>query len=92
MTFDDFSANDSQRWRYVSDKVMGGVSVGNLYFIQDEQESFAQLTGQVSTENNGGFIQFRTDVKKIIMILKAYISGSKVIMKPISFIYELGER
>lgn len=65
MTFDDFSASGSQRWRYVSDQVMGGVSVGNLYFIQDEQESFAQLTGQVSTENNGGFIQFRTDVKKI---------------------------
>ena len=46
---------------YVSDQVMGGVSEGVLIFNQEE--TFAHLTGVVSTENNGGFIQFRTDVE-----------------------------
>lgn len=62
MLLDNFD-NKTQRWKYVSDQVMGGVSEGDLIFNQDEEETFAHLTGVVSTENNGGFIQFRTDIE-----------------------------
>ena len=62
MLLDNFD-NKTQRWNYVSDQVMGGVSEGVLIFNQDQEETFAHLTGVVSTENNGGFIQFRTDVE-----------------------------
>ena len=41
---------------------MGGVSEGSLSFIQDESQTFAHMTGNVSTENNGGFIQLRSKV------------------------------
>ena len=40
-------------WKYVSDRVMGGVSEGNVYLEQDGDTSFARLIGDVSTRNNG---------------------------------------
>ena len=57
--------NDPQRhWRYVSDQVMGGVSEGTMVFAVDGDDHFARMTGRVSTENNGGFIQFRRAIAK----------------------------
>lgn len=45
-------------WTYLADTVMGGVSRG-----QARMDGGAiRLTGQVSTANNGGFIQSRTDM------------------------------
>jgi hypothetical protein len=41
---------------------MGGVSEGNVYLEKDGDTSFARLTGDVSTRNNGGFIQLRSAV------------------------------
>ena len=64
MLLDDFSQKN-KRWSYVSDQVMGGVSKGLLKFNQNDKEAFAHLTGVVSTKNNGGFIQFRTDLEKL---------------------------
>ncbi|MDG1694011.1 MAG: CIA30 family protein [Porticoccaceae bacterium] len=62
MIIDDFTSNDQPQWNYVSDQVMGGISEGILVFRTDKEESYAQLTGEVSTKNNGGFIQFRRDL------------------------------
>lgn len=65
MLLDDFSESSTIRWDYFSDQVMGGVSVGNFQIITKDTESYAQLSGDVSTENNGGFIQFRTNLKDL---------------------------
>ncbi|MEM8850847.1 MAG: CIA30 family protein [Pseudomonadota bacterium] len=48
-------------WRYVADGVMGGVSQGRLDRIVLDGRPAARLTGQVSLDNNGGFIQLSTD-------------------------------
>lgn len=45
-------------WRYAADTVMGGVSTGQAVV----ENGVLRLTGAVSTENNGGFIQTRTDL------------------------------
>ena len=45
-------------WRYFQDDVMGGVSQGQAL----AEGAAIRLTGTVSTENNGGFIQVRTDL------------------------------
>ena len=42
-------------WAYLADTVMGGVSRGGAEFAAGA----LRLTGQVSTKNNGGFIQSR---------------------------------
>ena len=60
---DNFSNNE--QWRYIADDVMGGVSTGNVEYKIDEEDVIAILKGNVSTENNGGFIQIRRDLKDI---------------------------
>ena len=55
-----FDKNPETRWRFIADTVMGGVSTGKVDFLTENGMAYARLTGSVSTENNGGFIQFRT--------------------------------
>ncbi len=52
-----FNIDSGNNWRYVSDRVMGGVSDGEVFLEQDGDVIYARLTGNVSTRNNGGFIQ-----------------------------------
>ena len=42
---------------------MGGLSLGDFETVNEKEGMFYKLTGRVSTENNGGFIQFRSKVK-----------------------------
>lgn len=63
MLIDDFSDGAESRWRYASDRVMGGVSDGSASLGAEDGTSFAQLRGTVSTANNGGFIQIRQDLQ-----------------------------
>ena len=48
------------RWSYTSDRVMGGVSNGGGGYDEVEGRMAIRLFGQVSTANNGGFIQVRS--------------------------------
>lgn len=57
-----FSSDSYRHWQFVSDGVMGGLSTGKLTFEKEGEVNFARLTGDVTTENNGGFIQFRANV------------------------------
>ena len=47
-------------WTYIADNVMGGISKGRIDVKKKDNERFYKLQGQVSTKNNGGFLQFRT--------------------------------
>ena len=62
---DDLSNPNERNWVYFTDTVMGGVSKGNLEFRKDKNESYYRLTGFVSKENNGGFIQFATGISGV---------------------------
>lgn len=59
---DTFDMNPQSRWEYLADTVMGGVSTGQVSFETENGSRFARLTGNVSTERRGGFIQFRTEL------------------------------
>ena len=57
---DDFGASPaamSRRWAVFSDRVMGGVSVAHGAMTTVHGRRALQLTGTVSLERNGGFIQ-----------------------------------
>jgi len=69
---------DSTKWRYISDDVMGGVSTGSVVYEMNEGHSIAYLSGDVSTENNGGFIQVQRKLKDINLEKAKYI---KIIAK-----------
>lgn len=62
LLIEDFAEGADRRWAYVQDGVMGGVSSGQLSFETDGDTPLARLTGTVSTDNNGGFIQFRANL------------------------------
>lgn len=63
---DDFSsverASNGQRWRYFSDRVMGGVSTGRAAHDVIDGRPALHLSGEVSLENNGGFVQVALDL------------------------------
>lgn len=54
----DMIPADELDWSYLADTVMGGVSQGQAMI----EDGALRLTGTVSTENRGGFIQARTDL------------------------------
>ena len=65
MIVDNLENPDAREWAYFTDTVMGGVSTGQLQYLDKDGEKFYRMTGIVSTENNGGFIQFATRIKDI---------------------------
>lgn len=59
---ENFESQPETRWRFFADTVMGGVSSGQVAFETDGRTAYARMTGIVSTANNGGFIQIRTEL------------------------------
>ena len=72
-------------WAYLADTVMGGVSRGGAEF----SAGALRLTGQVSTKNNGGFIQVRTRIDPTETAGK---SGIKIKVKGNGDVYYLHVR
>ena len=59
---DDFSAETSTfgtSWEGISDRVMGGVADIQVRIAGEGADSWLHMSGQVSLENRGGFIQVR---------------------------------
>ena len=76
MLKDDFK--NPNLWRYIADDVMGGLSQGQVDFETINGSNIAILRGNVSTENNGGFIQIRRELKNIALNEAQYV---KIIAK-----------
>lgn len=49
-------------WEFVADTVMGGVSTGEVTQETVDRRTATRLTGQVSLDNDGGFIQMAADL------------------------------
>ena len=77
-----FTEENARYWQYISDQTMGGVSNGQAVLDKEGDMIFARLTGNVSTANNGGFIQIRTNFSFVNLIntnkeLKGVILNTK---------------
>ena len=64
---DDFSSSPTTKtpakeWEFITDGVMGGLSTGKTEFAKLDGRSHMHMTGNVSLENNGGFIQVRLNL------------------------------
>lgn len=67
MVIDDFNnpgglSRLGSPWRFVTDRVMGGVSSGRIVFDEIQGRRCLCLHGDVSLDNNGGFIQISLDL------------------------------
>ena len=49
-------------WELVTDRVMGGISNGQLEQTLISGRTASRMTGRVSLDNNGGFIQIAADL------------------------------
>ena len=58
--------SQNQRWSFFTDGVMGGISEGSVKLDKINNISCYRMTGYVTTENNGGFIQIRTLLNPLI--------------------------
>ena len=63
-----FTEENARYWQYISDQTMGGISQGQAVLDKEGDVIFARLTGNVSTANNGGFIQIRTNFSFVDLI------------------------
>ena len=55
-----------QNWAFFTDGVMGGLSEGKAIISIVDGVNCYHMTGNVTTENNGGFIQIRNQLKPTI--------------------------
>jgi len=84
---EDFSVDRSTKkagtgWEFLSDRVMGGMSAGRIEFGMVDGRSCLHMTGSVSLENNGGFIQARTGLRSRGRRLDAHLyKGIKLSVK-----------
>lgn len=58
-------------WTVVSDAVMGGMSAGQMTRDPTHGRAALRLTGQVSLQNNGGFLQLASDLAPGAGVLNA---------------------
>ena len=85
-----FNEDSGQYWQYISDKTMGGISNGQATLEQKDEIFFARLTGNVSTKNNGGFIQIRSRFSfDKIQNHKLKIKGIKIKVRGNNEIYHI---
>ena len=59
-------------WNLVTDGVMGGVSEAKMSLDSVQGETCIALRGQVSTANNGGFIQIALDIRDSARLAEGY--------------------
>lgn len=67
MLIDDFSSGPRKtvfgtEWKFISDRVMGGVSTGKIELVKNDDRSCLHMAGAVSLKNKGGFIQARLEL------------------------------
>jgi len=92
---DDFRSTRLQSllgtsWRGVSDRVMGGISQESLTHQVIDGRPCLHLTGEVSLENNGGFIQAALDLAEDQRTLDASdLAGVRIVVSGNSETYSV---
>lgn len=63
----DFRSTAGNEWYLVTDGVMGGVSKGQLSLDTIDSHPCLRMQGDVSLENNGGFVQVALDLSDDVL-------------------------
>ncbi|MEE4376532.1 MAG: CIA30 family protein [Candidatus Competibacteraceae bacterium] len=77
----DLTATIGTVWRGFSDRVMGGVSRETVAPTVIEGRNCVRLTGKVSLENNGGFIQMALDLSRDGLLDASAYSGLRLLVR-----------
>jgi len=74
----DLRARNGVRWRAVTDTVMGGVSAARLEPAVIGGKPCLHLAGEVSLENNGGFVQASLDLNEARLLDASGYQGIEI--------------
>ena len=72
----DMRSNSGVEWQLITDGVMGGLSSGQLVLDEYRDKACLRMRGDVSTENNGGFLQIALSLTDISKSEKGIIDAS----------------
>jgi Complex I intermediate-associated protein 30 (CIA30) len=75
---DDVTSNLGTRWKLVTDNVMGGLSQGQLTLDTYKDKKCLRMRGDVSTENNGGFVQIALSLSQQDVFDASAYSGVEI--------------
>lgn len=82
---DDFAREGIARigtpWRLITDQVMGGVSRAQMQWRQVDGRTALCLTGDVSLENNGGFVQVNLDLARSGVLNADAFAGVQLVVR-----------
>ena len=86
LLIDGFTDNDGLSalgtpWCLVTDRVMGGVSAGRMSREQIDGRQALCMRGDVSLDNNGGFIQLSLDLNPVGFLDASRYSGIQVVVR-----------
>jgi len=87
--FSDSRQSSVTHWDLVEDGVMGGVSTGHAEWSQHRNKSCLRLSGNVSTRNNGGFIQVRRDINQALASIATEYTGIELVVAGNNEVYNL---
>ena len=57
--------DEKNEWNFITDQVMGGISTGKYSYEKINNVNILKINGNVSTKNNGGFIQVRRNLNNV---------------------------
>jgi len=83
------TATNGASWRAVTDTVMGGMSLGDMKPAVIEGRNCLRLTGKVSLENNGGFVQASLDLSRSGLLDASNYAGIEIEVHGNGEIYNL---
>ncbi len=75
---DDLHSRLGLEWRLFTDQVMGGISSGQLTTDSYKDRKCLRMQGDVSTENNGGFVQIALSLSKLKHFDASAFSGIEI--------------
>ena len=83
---DDFRSSDGvsalgTEWRFVTDRVMGGVSSGGMQRRVVDGRPALCMTGQVSLDNDGGFVQVNLDLAPSGLLDASGFDGVRLLVR-----------
>jgi hypothetical protein len=85
----DLTATIGTVWRGFSDRVMGGVSRETVALATIDGRRCVRLTGEVSLENNGGFIQMALDLSRDGLLDASAYSGLRLLVRGNGEVYNV---
>ena len=74
----DVTSNLGTKWQLVTDGVMGGLSQGQLTLDEYKGKKCLRMRGDVTTENNGGFLQIALSLSEQDVFDASAYSGVEI--------------